>query len=275
MTDASDRNRHELGRFLRTRRQRIPPGQVGLPAGPRRRTHGLRREEVAVLAGLSPTWYTYLEQARDIRPSPEVLDSLARVLQLTEDERRYMHVLAYGEVIRPEPLETDIPSREILQQVVDLMSASPYPVYCSNQYCDLITWNPAASEWFDDWGRMPPKERNFLRWQLCAPQARRVLVDWEDDTRDIVARWRSEVAKWPGNGRIDELIAEFTEVSPHFREWWHDHNVREHRSRLRRFRHPRLGVQLLRMVVLSGPEFAPAAAVVHIPARGPQPEPSR
>jgi transcriptional regulator with XRE-family HTH domain len=266
VTDVSH-SRRELGRFLRTRRERISPDQVGLPAGPRRRTHGLRREEVAVLAGLSPTWYTYLEQARDIRPSPEVLDSLARVLQLTEDERRYMHVLAYGEVIHPEPLEADISGNQILEQVVGLMAASPYPVYCADQYCDLITWNPAATEWFDDWDRTPPAERNYLRWMLCAPAAQRVLVDWESEAQDIVARWRAEVAKWPGDARITELIAEFTEISPHFEQWWHDHNVQEHRSRVRRFRHPRLGVQTLRMVVLNGPEFSPAAAIVHIPVK--------
>jgi len=96
-------NRRELARFLRTRRERITPAQVGLPANTRRRIRGLRREEVAVLAGLSPTWYTYLEQARDIRPSPEVLNSLADVLQLDEDERQYLHQLALGhvETVRP------------------------------------------------------------------------------------------------------------------------------------------------------------------------------
>ncbi|MFL6122627.1 helix-turn-helix transcriptional regulator [Actinophytocola sp.] len=266
MTDVSS-NRRELGRFLRTRRERIAPEQVGLPAGPRRRTRGLRREEVAVLAGLSPTWYTYLEQARNIRPSPEVLDSLARVLQLTEDERRYMHVLVYGEVIHPEPLETDISGNQILEQVVGLMAGSPYPVYCSDQYCDLISWNPAAREWFDDWDRTPKAELNFLRWMLVSPAARQVLVDWENDAQDIVARWRGEVAKWPGDARIEALIAEFAEVSPQFRQWWDDHDVQEHRSRVRRFRHPRLGVQTLRMVVLNGPEFSPAAAIVHIPVQ--------
>lgn len=264
MTEASH-SRRELGRFLRSRRERISPDQVGLPTGPRRRTHGLRREEVAVLAGLSPTWYTYLEQARDIRPSPEALDSLARVLQLSEDERRYMHVLVYGEVIHPEPLETDIHGNQLLRQIVNLMDASPYPVYCSNQYCDLIAWNPAATEWFDDWSRMAPGEPNFLRWMLVEPAARKVLVDWESEAQDIVARWRGEVAKWPGDARITALIAEFTETSPHFRQWWDDYDVQEHRSRVRRFRHPHLGVRKLRMVVLNGPEFAPAAAIVHIP----------
>lgn len=264
MTDVSH-SRRELGRFLRTRRERIPPDQVGLPTGPRRRTNGLRREEVAVLAGLSPTWYTYLEQARDIRPSPEVLDSLARVLQLTEDERRYMHVLAYGEVIHPEPLEADIPGEQLLKQVVALMDESTYPVYSTDQYCDLIAWNTAATEWFDDWSLTPPEERNFLRWMLCSPVAQQVLVDWEQDTRDIVARWRAEVAKWPADPRIPQLVAEFSTISPHFERWWNDHDVREHRSRLRRFRHPKMGVQVLRMVVISGPEFAPAGAIVHVP----------
>jgi transcriptional regulator with XRE-family HTH domain len=265
VTDASH-SRRELGRFLRTRRERIPPDQVGLPAGPRRRTNGLRREEVAVLAGLSPTWYTYLEQARDIRPSPEVLDSLARVLLLSEDERRYMHVLAYGEVIHPEPLEPDIPGEQLLKQVVTLMDGAAHPVYCVNQYCDLLAWNRAATEWYDDWGRTPPEERNFLRWMLCSPVARQVFVDWESAVQDIIARWRGEVAKWPDDARIPKLIAEFSRVSPLFKRCWNDHEVRAHRSGLRRFRHPRLGIQVLRIVIITAHDFGPCGAVVHIPA---------
>jgi transcriptional regulator with XRE-family HTH domain len=258
-------SRRELGRFLRTRRERISPETVGLPTGPRRRTLGLRREEVAVLAGLSPTWYTYLEQARDIRPSPEVLDSLARVLQLSEDERRYMHLLAYGEVIRPGRLETEIPGEQLLKQIIGLMDASPYPVYSVNRYCDLVGWNKAATEWYDDWGQCPPGECNFLRWMLCSPVARQVLVDWESDARDIVARWRAEVAKWPEDTRIPRLINELSQISPLFMRWWNDHDVREHRSRIRRFRHPELGVQSLRIVVVQAAEFMLTGIVVHVP----------
>lgn len=145
-------SRQELARFLRSRRARVTPEQVGFPAGAHRRTKGLRREEVAVLAGLSPTWYTYLEQGRDIRPSIQVLDSLARVLDLSEDERRYMHTLAHGQVVNPQPLEAEEARGGTMRRVVGLMGDNLYPVYATDVYCDLIAWNDAAAEWYDDWG---------------------------------------------------------------------------------------------------------------------------
>ncbi|HEY7487060.1 MAG TPA: helix-turn-helix transcriptional regulator [Streptosporangiaceae bacterium] len=110
MSSRSGDSRQELARFLKSRRAKVTPAAAGLPTGLRRRTTGLRREEVAVLAGLSPTWYTYLEQGRDIHPSAQVLDALARVLRLTEDERRYLHMLALGAVHGPQPLLGDIPA---------------------------------------------------------------------------------------------------------------------------------------------------------------------
>jgi transcriptional regulator with XRE-family HTH domain len=120
-----DASRRELATFLRSRRERITPADVGLPAGPRRRTHGLRREEVAVLAGVSPTWYTYLEQGRGIQPSREVLDSLARVLRLSEDERRYIHSLAHGAVIQTAPLDADVPADQLIEQIISTFEESP------------------------------------------------------------------------------------------------------------------------------------------------------
>ena len=264
MTDASQ-SRRELGRFLRTRRERIPPDQVGLPAGPRRRTNGLRREEVAVLAGLSPTWYTYLEQARDIRPSPEVLDSLARVLLLTEDERRYMHVLAYGEVIHPEPLHTEISGDELVRQTVALTEASRYPVYATNQYTDLIAWNSAATEWYDDWSRYPEHQRNMLYWMLTSPVAARQLPDWEADTKDIIARWRRMSAPLVDDLTMRRRVDELSMASPNFVQWWNSHDVQEHRTKIRHFRHPRLGETDLRLLVLEAPEFTPSLVVFHLP----------
>jgi transcriptional regulator with XRE-family HTH domain len=258
-------SRCELGRFLRSRRERLNPADVGFPSGPRRRSLGLRREEVAVLAGLSPTWYTYLEQGRDIRPSPEVMDSLARVLLLTEDERRYMHTLTYGQVIRPLPLESDLSADDLLRQVVAVEDDSPYPVYAMDHHCDLVAWNRAATEWYDDWACKPVEERNIVRWMLTSPLAKARLLNWESDTRDTVARWRAESAKWPDDELLSARIDEMVELSPLFAQWWDEQIVQENRSRIRRFRHPRLGVQVLRIVPLQSPEFSPAGIVFHLP----------
>lgn len=266
---ADGANRERLGRFLRSRRERLNPADAGFPSSPRRRSMGLRREEVAVLAGLSPTWYTYLEQGRNIRPSPEVMDSLARVLLLTEDERRYIHTLAYGQVIRPVPLETDLSADDLLRQVVAAADASPYPTYAVNHCRDLIAWNRAAVEWYDDWGNYPSEERNIVRWMLTSPHAKVRLLNWERDARDTVAQWRAESAKWPDdqdlNRRIDEMIA----LSPLFARWWDEQFVQENRSRTRRFRQPRLGVQTLRVLPLQSPEFVSAGLVIHLPMETP------
>lgn len=264
MAPNDDSNREELAHFLRSRRRRVTPADVGLATGPRRRSPGLLREEVAVLAGLSPTWYTYLEQGRKIRPSPEVLDSLARVLLLTEDERRYMHVLVHGQVNQSVPLDTELTSGELIERLVDLSYEIPYPVYSVDRYCDLLAWNQAAADWYEDWAPRPA-EHNFLHWLLFTPQARERLVDWENEAQDVVARWRSETAKWRGDRRIQRMVAELREVSPHFAGWWDDHDVQEHRSRTRRFRHPELGIRAMRVLPVTSPEFPTATVVFHLP----------
>jgi transcriptional regulator with XRE-family HTH domain len=259
-------SRGQLGRFLRSRRERLNPADAGFPSGPRRRSLGLRREEVAVLAGLSPTWYTYLEQGRDIRPSPEVMDSLARVLLLTEDERRYIHTLAYGQVIGPLPLESDLGVDDLLRQVVAVEDDNPYPVYAVNHYYDLVAWNRAAAVWYDDWSRYPCEERNIVRWMLTSPQAKARLLNWEREAKDTVAQWRAESAKWPDDELLVERIDQMIGLSPLFAEWWDEQVVQENRSRMRRFRKPRLGVATLRVLPLRSPEFAPAGIMFHLPA---------
>lgn len=260
-------SRRELAQFLRSRRERIAPADVGLPVGSRRRTTGLRREEVAVLAGLSPTWYTYLEQGRDIHPSAEVLDSLANVLGLTQDEYRYMHLLAGGGKAgrEPKPLAGDLSAEEIVRQLVRTTETSPYPVYGVNLYCDLVAWNRAATTYYTDFARLPAQRRNMMRWLLESSEARERLPKWTEDLHDIVARWRVMTANHEGDARLDELIAEFRELNGKFGQWWDAHDVREHRSRIRHFLHPRLGVQPMRLIVVQAPDFAPCVVVFHVP----------
>lgn len=261
-------SRAELAHFLRSRRARITPAEVGLPAGLRRRAPGLRREEVAVLAGLSPSWYTYLEQGRDIHPSTQVLDSLARVLRLTEDERRYLHTLAHGAPTTSPPLVGEEPPEVLVRGLVRTTQHSPYPVYGFNVYCELLAWNQAATTYYTDFARLPEDRPNILRWLLTAPEARQRLPDWHRDVRDIVARWRSTAAGYDGDDRLHELIEELRQSSAEFGRWWDAHDVVEHRSRLRRFRHPQHGAHSLRLVVVRAPEFAPCQVVFHLPTHG-------
>jgi transcriptional regulator with XRE-family HTH domain len=263
---AGANRRSELALFLRTRRERIRPEDVGFPAGHHRRTRGLRREEVAVLAGVSPTWYAYLEQGRRRNVSPAVLDSIARVLRLSEDERRHMHLLAYGHVTDPRPLAADVPGDELVKLLVKAGEASAYPVYGANLYGDLLAWNSAAAEWYEDWDRLAPRERNMFRWLLTSPTARERIIDWDADARDIVTRWRAAVPRWLTDERLRLDIAELGKLSPEFAGWWEDHDVQEHRTKVRGFLHPRLGAQAMRLIVVQAPEFAPSIAVFHSPA---------
>jgi len=261
----SERNRQELAHFLQSRRARLTPADVGLPAGLRRRAPGLRREEVAVLSGLSPSWYTYLEQGRNIHPSAQVLDSLARVLQLTEDERNYLHALANAAAPAPPPTEDDVAGEELIRQLVRAAEHSPYPVYGINLYSDLIAWNPAVAGYYTDFGRLPAKRRNMLRWMLDDPEAKLRLPDWRDDTGDVVARLRAMTAQHDGDPRLRAMVEELKRSSPEFEGWWREHRVLGHRSRQRRFHHPQHGEQTLRLLVMRAPDFAPAIVVFHLP----------
>jgi transcriptional regulator with XRE-family HTH domain len=255
----------ELAKFLRARRERLDPAQLGFPAAGRRRTPGLRREEVAVLAGVSTTWYTYLEQGRGKEVSPAVLDSIAQVLQLTEDERRHLHVLAYGKVITPRPLTGELPGDELVRLLVLSVAQSPFPVYGANLYCDLIAWNRAAVEWYDDWGKLPVRDRNMVRWLITSSAARERIEGWEDEVRDVVARWRAMTSPWLTDNRLQDLITEFRVLSDDFVRCWDEHEVREHRSRSREFLHPRLGRRRMRAIIVESPEFTPSFVVFHVP----------
>jgi transcriptional regulator with XRE-family HTH domain len=269
----SEEIRRELANFLQSRRARITPADVGLPAGTRRRAPGLRREEVAVLAGLSPTWYTYLEQGRNVHPSAQVLDSLARVLRLTDDERGYLHALANstasstaGSASLPSrPPMVDVAPEVLVSQLVQAAEDSPYPVYGVDLYSDLIAWNSAVVGYYTDFGRLPEGRRNMLRWLLEAPEAKVRLPDWQDETRDVAARLRAMTAEHDGDHRLRVLVEELKRSSPEFDGWWHEHHVLGHRSRLRRFCHPQHGEQTLRLLIMRAPDFAPSIVVFHLP----------
>jgi transcriptional regulator with XRE-family HTH domain len=265
VTDDED-PRAVLGRFLRARRERLSPGDLGFPDAGRRRTPGLRREEVAVAAGLSATWYTYLEQGRDRDVSPAVLNSLARVLQMTEDERRYMHFMAYGHAPRVEPPEENSSLERVTRSVVETTEAHPYPVFAVDRACGLIAWNRASVEWYGDWSRLSGNKCNFLLWLFNSEQAKERLVDWEAVARSVVARWRAELARGPEDpltaGFVESLKNQFTL----FDTWWNEIIVEDHHPTIRRFNHPRLGVRKLQVApFLAAYEGAASAVLFHFP----------
>jgi len=257
----NDSSRRALADFLRRRRESIDPESRGLPVG-RRRTPGLRREEVAALAGLSPSWYAYLEQGRDIQVSAQVADSLARVLGLDEEERRYLHLLAIGRTGHREQLPGER-TRLVLQDLVD--AVDPVPAYAADKRGDMFVWNSAACTWFTDFDALPPGRCNMLLWILSDPVARERFVDWEDEARDLIARFRATSAVGSDDPRIAELVGQILALGPPVRRWWESHEVRGQTAHIRRLRHPQLGVHDMHIVVsyLAGAEDL--GIVMHVP----------
>jgi transcriptional regulator with XRE-family HTH domain len=232
-----------LGQLLRSRRERLVPADVGLPAGSRRRTAGLRREEVALLANLSVTYYTFLEQGRQVRPSPQVLDALAAALRMSAAERRYLHVLAYGPGATGGPAPAaSAPPEQLDPAVADLVQRlEPFPTLVKGRRWDVLAANPAAQELFAGWAAGPPGERNLVRWMFTTDQAREVYLEWEPEARAMLGRFRLSAARYPDDPDISALITELQRDSEHIREWWPRHDVAPIESGSKKLRHPRLG----------------------------------
>ncbi|OXM82400.1 helix-turn-helix transcriptional regulator [Paenibacillus rigui] len=213
----------ELARFLRTRRARLAPEQVGLSACGRRRTPGLRRGEVAQLSGMSVDWYTWLEQARDIKVSPQVLESIARALQLDVNERKHLFVLALRQ------LPTDSSTNEsvvnpMLQTFLDLQGANP--AYVTDHRLNVVGWNLAACLVYGPYPEMTPRERNSIWRTFTSPYVRELLQEhWESHARHRLAHFRANYARFAGDAWWMQFIEELHEASTHFKAWWPQHDV--------------------------------------------------
>ncbi len=210
-----------LGAYLRDRRARLDPAALGLPAM-RRRTPGLRREEVAQRAHVSTTWYTWLEQGRGGAPSADVLNRLARALNLTLPEREHLFLLALR---RPPEVGLHVAERVSprLQAVLDALEFSPALV--KNVVWDVVAWNRAATRVLTDYETLPPGRRNMLRLLFCDSDIRASLPDWESNARLVVAVFRADVARAGGSKRAEKLIGELVQLSPEFEAMWRDHAV--------------------------------------------------
>ncbi|MDF4004978.1 helix-turn-helix transcriptional regulator [Luteibacter sp. PPL552] len=227
-----------LGTFLRDRRTRLDPVTFGFAAG-RRRTPGLRREEVAQRANISPTWYTWLEQGRGGAPSIEVLDRLSASLMLTEPEREHMFMLALGHP--PEPKYTapqGITPR--LQRVLDGLPASPGIIRTATW--DVVAWNAAAATLLTDYSLLPREQRNILRLMFSNAQVRRAQDDWMSVARYVVATFRADAARAGAHGEIMQLVDELCRSSDVFARLWESSDVAGHGDGLKRLRHPELGL---------------------------------
>ena len=234
-------DRRELAAFLRSRRERITPADVGLPAGPRRRTPGLRREEVAQLAFISAEYYTRLEQARGPRPSREVLAGLARALRLSDAERDHLHHLAG---VPPGPRHG--PSREVRQSVVDLLRRLPdaAAIVISATY-EVIAWNDLAAALMEDFSALSRRDRNLVRRAFLGPhpQGRRLygVSDGDEFVRSSVQDLRATAARYPDDPEVTALVEELVSGSEEFARLWAAHEVTAQPTLCKTFDHPQVG----------------------------------
>ncbi|MFJ6623227.1 helix-turn-helix transcriptional regulator [Kitasatospora sp. NPDC091335] len=230
----------ELAHFLRTRRARLTPEAAGLPRTGSRRLNGLRRAEVAVLAGISPEYYTRLEQGRQRRPSPDVTDALAGALQLDADARRHLHRLAAGGPVRQPGPATAVPAvPEATLRLLD--SLTPWPAHVVTPMRDILAWNDAESWLLFDYAELPAGQRNFAWFVFCDPRAPRLLTDWEKTARGNVHRLRHALAADPHDERGRRLVADLTARSSRFAAIWEEHDVRGPATGSHGFRHPEAG----------------------------------
>ena len=226
-----------LGQFLRDRRMRLDPLAFGFSAG-RRRTPGLRREEVAQRANISPTWYTWLEQGRGGAPSADVLERIAKGLMLTEPERVHLHVLAFGH-----PPEVKFREQKgitpRLQSVLDAISSSPALVRTATW--DVIAWNRAASMILTDYAQRSRGERNILRMMFTDSRVKAAQEDWLRVARFVVGSFRADAMRAGAGAEIEQLVAELTQMSPEFAALWRDNEVVGSGEGVKRLHHPELG----------------------------------
>jgi transcriptional regulator with XRE-family HTH domain len=226
-----------LGAYLRDRRAKLDPAAFGLPMA-RRRTPGLRREEVAQRANVSATWYTWLEQGRGGAPSPDVLNRIARALMLTDVEREHVFLLALGRPPEVRYQATDGVTPR-LQRVLDAFTLSPALVKTSTW--DIVAWNRAASAVLADYGKLTPHERNILRLMFCNAEVRAAQPDWEGAARFVVAAFRAEAARAGAAESVKALVEDLRRRSPEFETMWSDNDVRTYGEGTKHLRHPVVG----------------------------------
>jgi transcriptional regulator with XRE-family HTH domain len=256
--------RDELAAFLRARRDALAPADVGLPEGRSRRTKGLRREEIAMLAGVSVTWYTWLEQGRPINASVDVLTALARGLQLDDAERQ--HLLALATRAPLGPIETVEHAPDALVRLITSME--PAPAYVLGPRWEFLAWNRPQSLLYPMIDRLADEDRNLLWVVFAEPSARRLLSDWAIQARRIMAEFRSGTAGLRGDALVAGLTDRLVATSPEFAEWWPQLDVAQFQTRLRRYSHPRAGELVFEYQQLTPSEWPGLRVACQLPVPG-------
>ncbi|MFF7455628.1 helix-turn-helix domain-containing protein [Kitasatospora sp. NPDC008115] len=263
-----------LADFLRTRRSRLHPEDVGLPdLGGRRRVSGLRREELAQLAGVSVDYYTRLEQGRVGNPSDSVLDAVARALRLDPEEVGHLHRLAR---LRPDRARAGrgaggrpLGPQKVRPTLARLLAAMPdVPAVVMGRRMDVLAWNRAAVSLLGDYGALAPAERNIARITYLDPASRTLYDDWVGCARENAAFLRLEAGRRPDDPRLAELIGELSVRSPEFRQWWAEHPVRDKTSGRKVFHHPLAGRMELVYETLRSADDPDQALVTYAPDAG-------
>jgi transcriptional regulator with XRE-family HTH domain len=233
MTDANP-----LGSYLRDRRARLDPAAFGF-APARRRTPGLRREEVAQRANISATWYTWLEQGRGGAPSSEVLDRIAHALLLTDVEREHLFRLGLGRAPEMHLCASEGVTPR-MQRLLDALDVAPALIKTATW--DVVAWNAAAVAVLTDYGALAPEQRNILRLIFCDPKVRAAQYDWESVARFVVSAFRADAARAGDATRVEALVAELRSRSPEFATMWRANEVTRYGEGLKKVRHPRAGI---------------------------------
>ncbi|MFD3841487.1 helix-turn-helix domain-containing protein [Streptomyces sp. NPDC058642] len=238
--------RAELSEFLRTRRARLKPEDVGLPDyGRYRRVPGLRREELAQLAGVSVAYYTRLEQGNGRHVSPEVLDAIARALRLSDAEHTHLTHLAKPKQQKKKPASRAQQVRGPLRTLLDTMDG--VPAILVGRRSDILVWNRMAAAVFGDWAKLPAREQNWARLVFLRPEYRDLFVDWEHKASDVVSQLRMDAGSHPNDPRLSALVGELSVKSEEFRRLWATHDVKEKCHGIQRLHHPLVGELDLRL----------------------------
>ncbi|MET8170616.1 helix-turn-helix transcriptional regulator [Streptomyces sp. NPDC005329] len=238
--------RGELSEFLRTRRARLKPQDVGLPDfGRHRRVPGLRREELAQLAGVSVGYYTRLEQGNGQHVSAEVLDAIARALRLSDAEHAHLTHLAKPKQQKKKPAGRTQQVRGPLRTLLDTMEGGP--AILVGRRSDILAWNRMAAAVFGDWAELPAHERNWARLVFLRPEYRDLFVDWEHKASDVVSQLRMDAGSHPNDPRLSALVGELSVKSEEFRRLWAAHDVKDKCHGVQRLHHPLVGELDLRL----------------------------
>lgn len=255
----------ELADFLKTRRQKILPSQVGLSTTARRRTPGLRREEVAQLSGIGLTWYTWLEQGRPIHVSTSILESLSRVLLLDEAERRHLYLLAN----QPFSNEVAEDQRAVSPALTHVLDCLVYcPSFVTDQRWNIIAWNQAADLLYGSFREMSERERNIV-WKMFTDEKQKELCpDWDRSAKHLLGNFRASCGQYIDDPWLTSFVEELKQKSAEFEAWWSLHEIDDSRETYKKLKHPTAGFLEFEVNNFDVTDGTGCKLIVHVPLPG-------